>query len=85
LEPQKTAIRPILRKVIVSLRDCSIDQLRQAPGDHLCRLVDMHVEELHGEIRIQDLCDEAYRELRARKDLDEEFQRLKVIEKRWGY
>jgi hypothetical protein len=33
----------------------------------------------------QDLCDEAYRELRARKDLDEEFQRLKVIEKRWGY
>ena len=33
----------------------------------------------------QDLVDEAYRELRARKDLDEEFERLKVIEKRWGY
>jgi len=33
----------------------------------------------------QDLCDEAFKELRGRKQLDEEFQRLKVIEKRWGY
>jgi ABC-type nitrate/sulfonate/bicarbonate transport system substrate-binding protein len=33
----------------------------------------------------QDLCDEAFKELRGRKDLEEEFQRLKVVEKRWGY
>jgi len=33
----------------------------------------------------QDLVDEAYKELRGRKELDEEFQRLKIVEKRWGY
>ena len=33
----------------------------------------------------QDLLDEAFKELRARKELDEEFQRLKKIEARWGY
>jgi hypothetical protein len=37
------------------------------------------------EVSAQDLVDEAFKELRARKELDEEFQRLKVIEKRWGY
>ena len=33
----------------------------------------------------QDLVDEAFKELRGRKELDEEFQRLKKIEARWGY
>ncbi|HEX9787435.1 MAG TPA: ABC transporter substrate-binding protein, partial [Candidatus Binatia bacterium] len=33
----------------------------------------------------QDLVEEAFKELRAREDLAEEFQRLKVIEGRWGY
>ncbi len=33
----------------------------------------------------QDLVEEAFRELRARPELEEEFQRLKVIEGRWGY
>jgi ABC-type nitrate/sulfonate/bicarbonate transport system substrate-binding protein len=33
----------------------------------------------------QDLVDEAFKELRDRKELDEEFQRLKKAEARWGY
>jgi len=33
----------------------------------------------------QDLVDEAFKELRSRKELDEEFQRLKKAEARWGY
>jgi ABC-type nitrate/sulfonate/bicarbonate transport system substrate-binding protein len=33
----------------------------------------------------QDLVEEAFAELRARPELDQEFQRLKVIEARWGY
>jgi ABC-type nitrate/sulfonate/bicarbonate transport system substrate-binding protein len=33
----------------------------------------------------QDLVDEAFKELRGRKDLDEEYQRLKKMEARWGY
>ena len=37
------------------------------------------------DVSAQDLVDEAFKERRARKELDEEFQRLKVIEKRWGY
>jgi len=37
------------------------------------------------EVVAQDLLDEAFKELRARKELDEEFQRLKKIEARWGY
>jgi ABC-type nitrate/sulfonate/bicarbonate transport system substrate-binding protein len=37
------------------------------------------------EVVAQDLLDEAFKELRARKELDEEFQRLKKAEARWGY
>jgi hypothetical protein len=37
------------------------------------------------EVVAQDLLDEAFKELRERKELDEEFQRLKQVEKRWGY
>ena len=37
------------------------------------------------EVSAQDLVKEAFEELRARKELDEEFERLKLIEKRWGY
>jgi ABC-type nitrate/sulfonate/bicarbonate transport system substrate-binding protein len=37
------------------------------------------------EVVAQDLVDEAFRELRGRKELDEEFQRLKKAEARWGY
>ena len=37
------------------------------------------------EVCAQDLVEEAFNELRARKDLEEEFQRLKVIEGSWGY
>ena len=37
------------------------------------------------EVVAQDLVDEAFKELRARKELDEEFQRLKQAEARWGY
>jgi hypothetical protein len=37
------------------------------------------------EVCAQDLVDEAFRELRARPELDEEFKRLKVVEGRWGY
>lgn len=37
------------------------------------------------EVVAQDLVDEAFAELRARKELDEEFQRLKKAEARWGY
>ena len=33
----------------------------------------------------QDLVKEAFAELRARPELDQEFERLKVIEARWGY
>jgi ABC-type nitrate/sulfonate/bicarbonate transport system substrate-binding protein len=33
----------------------------------------------------QDLVDEAFKELRDRKELDEEYQRLKKAEARWGY
>jgi ABC-type nitrate/sulfonate/bicarbonate transport system substrate-binding protein len=33
----------------------------------------------------QDLVDEAFKELRGRKELDEEYQRLKKAEARWGY
>ena len=33
----------------------------------------------------QDLLDEAFKDLRGRRELDEEYQRLKVIEKRGGY
>jgi ABC-type nitrate/sulfonate/bicarbonate transport system substrate-binding protein len=33
----------------------------------------------------QDLVDEAFKELRERKDLDDEFQRVKKAEARWGY
>ena len=37
------------------------------------------------EVSAQGLVQEAFQELRAREELDEEFQRLKTIEKRWGY
>lgn len=37
------------------------------------------------EVVAQDLVDEAFKELRGRKELDEEFQRLKKAEARWGY
>lgn len=37
------------------------------------------------EVVAQNLVDEAFAELRARKELDEEFQRLKKAEARWGY
>jgi ABC-type nitrate/sulfonate/bicarbonate transport system substrate-binding protein len=33
----------------------------------------------------QDLVEEAFKELRDRKELDEEYQRLKKAEARWGY
>ena len=33
----------------------------------------------------QDLVDEAFQELRARKELDAEYQRVKAIADRWGY
>ncbi|MBM4260355.1 MAG: ABC transporter substrate-binding protein [Deltaproteobacteria bacterium] len=37
------------------------------------------------EVVAQDLVDEAFKELRGRKELDDEFQRLKKAEARWGY
>jgi len=37
------------------------------------------------EVVAQDLVDEAFKDLRSRKELDEEFQRLKKAEARWGY
>jgi len=33
----------------------------------------------------QDLVDEAFKELRARKDLQEEYQRVNKVAERWGY
>jgi ABC-type nitrate/sulfonate/bicarbonate transport system substrate-binding protein len=33
----------------------------------------------------QDLAEEAYKELRGRKELDDEYQRLQAVAKRWGY
>jgi ABC-type nitrate/sulfonate/bicarbonate transport system substrate-binding protein len=37
------------------------------------------------EVCAQDLVDEAFKELSARPDLQEEYQRLKKVEERWGY
>ena len=37
------------------------------------------------EVCAQDLVDEAFKELSARQDLQEEYQRLKKVEERWGY
>jgi hypothetical protein len=37
------------------------------------------------EVCAQDLVAEAFKELRAREDLADEFQRLKAVEQRWGY
>jgi hypothetical protein len=33
----------------------------------------------------QDLVQEAFKELRARKELDAEYQRVKAISEHWGY
>jgi hypothetical protein len=33
----------------------------------------------------QDLAEEAYKELRGRKELDDEYQRVQAVAKRWGY
>jgi hypothetical protein len=33
----------------------------------------------------QDLVEEAFKELRARKELEPEYQRVKAIAERWGY
>ena len=33
----------------------------------------------------QDLVEEAFKELRTRKELEPEYQRVKAIEERWGY
>ncbi|HEY1232444.1 MAG TPA: hypothetical protein VGH22_03605, partial [Candidatus Binatia bacterium] len=33
----------------------------------------------------QDLVEEAFKELRERKELEPEYQRVKAIEQRWGY
>jgi hypothetical protein len=37
------------------------------------------------EVAAQDLVDEAFKELRARKELTEEYERVSQVEKRWGY
>jgi hypothetical protein len=37
------------------------------------------------EVCAQDLVQEAFKELRARKELDAEYQRVKAISERWGY
>jgi hypothetical protein len=37
------------------------------------------------EVSAQDLVDEAYKELRARPELAEEYQRVNKIAERWGY
>jgi hypothetical protein len=37
------------------------------------------------EVAAQDLVDEAYKELRGRKDLEEEYERVSKVEQRWGY
>jgi hypothetical protein len=37
------------------------------------------------EVAAQDLVDEAYQELRGRKELAEEYERVSKVEQRWGY
>ena len=37
------------------------------------------------EVCAQDLAEEAYKELRGRKELDAEYQRVQDVAKRWGY
>jgi hypothetical protein len=37
------------------------------------------------EVAAQDLVDEAFKELRGRKELAEEYERVSQVEKRWGY
>ena len=37
------------------------------------------------EVAAQDLVDEAFKELRGRKELAEEYERVKIVEQRWGY
>ena len=37
------------------------------------------------EVAAQDLVDEAYEELRGRKELAEEYERVSKVEQRWGY
>jgi hypothetical protein len=37
------------------------------------------------EVSAQDLVDEAYKELRARPELAEEYQRVSKIAEKWGY
>jgi hypothetical protein len=37
------------------------------------------------EVCAQDLVDEAFKELRARNELDEDYQRVRAIAERWGY
>src|SRR6266403_360355 len=37
------------------------------------------------EVAAQDLVDEAFKELRSRKELAEEYERVSQVEKRWGY
>jgi ABC-type nitrate/sulfonate/bicarbonate transport system substrate-binding protein len=37
------------------------------------------------DVAAQDLVDEAYKELRGRKELAEEYERVSQVEKRWGY
>ncbi|HEU4477417.1 MAG TPA: hypothetical protein VFR80_02795, partial [Pyrinomonadaceae bacterium] len=37
------------------------------------------------EVAAQDLVDEAYKELRGRKELAEEYERVSKVEQRWGY
>ena len=37
------------------------------------------------EVCAQDLAEEAYKELRGRKELDAEYQRVEAVAKRWGY
>ena len=33
----------------------------------------------------QDLAEDAYKELRGRKEFDAEYQRMQAVAKRWGY
>jgi hypothetical protein len=37
------------------------------------------------EVAAQDLVGEAYKELRGRKELAEEYERVSKVEQRWGY
>jgi hypothetical protein len=37
------------------------------------------------EVVAQDLVDEAFKELRGRKELAGEYERVSQVEKRWGY